>query len=164
LPHYHQKPLPDILSDLFPEVHYVRITRRDKLRQAVSFWKAYQTGVWGRSTRKEDSPTRAAAFDYDRITEVIHMLLQQETGLDEFLARSGVPHFTVVYEEFIDAYEETVRAVLQHVGIQVPKNLVIDAPQTARQADADTEAWVEQYRQIMQERGQNSYSVSGPVP
>jgi len=36
----------DILDIFFPEVKFVRLIRRDKVKQAVSFAKAMQTGIW----------------------------------------------------------------------------------------------------------------------
>lgn len=163
-PRYQQMPLPDILSDLFPELRYLRITRRDKLRQAISFWKAYQTGVWGVGAAKEREPARPAAFDYEGITRALRMLIDHEAGIDEFFARSGVSPFTVVYEELVEAYEETVRAVLRHIGVDVPPDLLIEGPRMARQADAETDDWVDQYHRLSQEQGQDVRSVSEPVP
>jgi trehalose 2-sulfotransferase len=152
LPRYHEKPLPDILSELLPGLRYVRITRRDKPRQAISFWKASQTGAWGRRAGTTNGPTQPPAFDFDGITKIHRMLEDHETRIDEFFGQAGVCPFTVVYEEFVDAYEETVRAVLQHLAIEVPKDFVIAPPPMARQADAETDAWVERYYQLMDER------------
>jgi LPS sulfotransferase NodH len=156
LPRYHEKPLPDILSELLPELRYVRITRRDKPRQAISFWKAYQTGAWGRRIGKTNGPTQPPAFDVDGIAKIHRMLEDHETGIDEFFDQAGVRPFTVVYEEFVDSYEETVRAVLQHLGVGVPKDFVVAPPPMARQADAETDAWVERYYQIMDERSRDA--------
>ena len=148
VPRYTQTPMADILAELFPELRYLRITRRDKLRQAISFWKAYQTGVWGVGAAKLTEPGRAPAFDYDGITKVFQMLVTHEAGIDEFAARSGIAPFTVVYETFVDSYEETLRAVLDSLGIEVPAELVLDAPRMSRQANAESDAWVEQYHQF----------------
>ena len=162
-PRYAQTPMPDILAELFPNLRYLRITRRDKLRQAISFWKAYQTGVWGIGAAKDRSPTGPPEFDYDGITKIFQMLVRHEAGIDKFCTLGGVAPFTVVYETLVDTYEATVRAVLEHLGVALPENLVIDGPRTARQADTETETWVERYRQISQDRGAGA-PASGPVP
>ena len=39
-------PIPELLERSFPDLRYVQITRRDKVRQAVSLWKAVQTQAW----------------------------------------------------------------------------------------------------------------------
>ena len=151
-PRYQDKPLPDILSELFPNLRYVRITRRDKPRQAISFWKAYQTGAWGRSAGNETVPTQPPAFDYDAIAKIVRMLQEHESGIDAFFAQARVQPLTVVYEEFVEAYRETVESVLQYLGVGVRQDLAIAEPRTARQADAETEAWVDLYHRITEER------------
>ena len=40
---YAEAPLPRLLPMVFSNLHYIWITRRDKVRQAVSHWKALQT-------------------------------------------------------------------------------------------------------------------------
>lgn len=164
LPRYARTPLPDILAGLFPHLRYLRITRRDKLRQAISFWKAYQTGVWGIGAAKDREPAGPPAFDYEGITKIYQMLVRHEAGIDEFFAQSGIAPLTVVYEELVDSYEETVRVALDELGIKLPADLVIDGPRMARQANAESEAWVERYHEMSQARDEHAGRVSGPVP
>jgi thiol-disulfide isomerase/thioredoxin len=45
LPEYQGIPLAELLVGIFPNLRYIHISRRDKLRQAVSFWKAMQTDI-----------------------------------------------------------------------------------------------------------------------
>src|SRR5215218_5218815 len=40
------KPVPEMLEHAFPSLRYVRVLRRDRIRQAVSLWKALQTATW----------------------------------------------------------------------------------------------------------------------
>ena len=35
-----------VLSEIFPNLNYIWIMRRDKVRQAVSLWKGLQTCIW----------------------------------------------------------------------------------------------------------------------
>jgi trehalose 2-sulfotransferase len=46
LPEYMEMEVPQIMATLFPNIHYIWITRRDKVRQAVSWAKAGQTDVY----------------------------------------------------------------------------------------------------------------------
>ena len=39
---------PDVLDRVFPDLHYVWVTREDKVGQAISLWKAIQTWTWRR--------------------------------------------------------------------------------------------------------------------
>ncbi|GAC1614283.1 MAG: hypothetical protein NVS4B7_06270 [Ktedonobacteraceae bacterium] len=52
IPNYSDMATSDLVSTLFPDLHYIWITRQDKVRQAVSLWKAIQTYTW----RLDESP------------------------------------------------------------------------------------------------------------
>ena len=155
-PHYREMPLPEILSDLFPSLRYLRITRRDKVRQAISYWKALQTGVWGKAAADGGTETRSAEFDYDALADLVRLLQDHEAGIDGFVSRSNQSPFTVVYEDLVDAYQETVTAALAYLGVAVPSGLVLPEPRTARLADDETEAWVDRYERIAQERARSA--------
>src|SRR5579863_2403157 len=46
IPAYREMAAPDALSAIFPDLHYIYVTRNDKVRQAVSLWKALQSQTW----------------------------------------------------------------------------------------------------------------------
>ena len=66
-PELAELPLPEILYRLFPNLHFVWVTREDKVRQAISWFKARQTGVWGR-TRNRARRNWAAPGGWGRAT------------------------------------------------------------------------------------------------
>ena len=39
------EPVPQMFAEVFPALRYVRVVRRDRLRQAVSLWRALQTAT-----------------------------------------------------------------------------------------------------------------------
>ena len=46
VPEYRDLPLADLLPAVFPDLTFVRVVRANKVRQAVSLWKAVQTATW----------------------------------------------------------------------------------------------------------------------
>ena len=61
IPGYERLPAPELLSTVFPNLHYIWVTRSDKMRQAVSLEKAMQTKVW--ATIDETSLDRTPLSD-----------------------------------------------------------------------------------------------------
>ena len=61
-------PLPEILYRLFPNLHFVWVTREDKVRQAISWFKARQTGVWGQDQEQSAPKLLAAPGGWGRAT------------------------------------------------------------------------------------------------
>src|SRR3954468_8679460 len=46
IPAYRDLPLVELLPGVFPNLQFVRVVRANKVRQAVSLWKAIQTASW----------------------------------------------------------------------------------------------------------------------
>jgi LPS sulfotransferase NodH len=74
----------------------------------------------------------------------------REAGIQEFFAEGNIVPLTIVYEDFIQEYEKTVREVLELLGLD-GKGLEISPPSLARTANEISEEWVQRFRQELQE-------------
>jgi trehalose 2-sulfotransferase len=141
----------DRLRAGFPDLRYVFLTRRDKVRQAVSYYKAIRTGVWfvirDDSDRKPASPANVPPFDFDAIDRWVTQLTQFDSSWRRYFQALGVQPFEVVYEDFVGAYDSTVFAILRALDLAVPAGLKIPAPRLVKQADEISEEWVERYHE-----------------
>ena len=69
MPAYSDLSLAELLPAVFPDLTFVRVVRANKVRQAVSLWKAVQTATWRqedaaagrRQARRRTRPTRASS-------------------------------------------------------------------------------------------------------
>jgi trehalose 2-sulfotransferase len=134
-------PVPELLAHAFPGLHYVQITRRDKVRQAVSLWKAVQTQAWRAGTDAEH-PAAAPVFSFRAINYLIRMLTAHDASWDAYFLGLGIEPLTLTYEELAEAPEPVVRRVLEYVGIEPPEQIDLDGPALAVQADEMSEEWV----------------------
>jgi len=131
--------------DLFgAPIEWIRIRREDRLREAVSYLRAEQSGVWksgGPGTRG----TRPAGPVYDpaRIAELMCRFTDDERGWEGYLSARGARPLEITYEQLDRTYEVTMRLVLDHVGAT---NVPVPVRQLRRQADALSQEWVERYR------------------
>ena len=154
-------PLPEILDRIFPNLHLVWVSRNDKVRQAISWFKARQTGVWGqdqgqsapklgRAWRLGDEPLQPGelAFDYDGIAALMRQTEAEDAAIGQFFATSGIEPFSVVYEEFTPRYEETILALLRWLGLTPPPDLTLPNPRTVKLADDRTDEWVARFREL----------------
>jgi LPS sulfotransferase NodH len=135
-------PLPALLSRAFPGLRYIQITREDKVRQAVSLWKAVQTQAW----RQEDDdrgPIPEPVFSFRAINFLIRLLTAHDASWDAyFLGLGQPPQLKVTYEELAADPEPVVHRVLDHLGIPAPEPLPLSAPRLSVQADSLSEEWV----------------------
>jgi LPS sulfotransferase NodH len=128
---------------LFPNLRFVYITRRDRLRQAVSWVRAQQTGKFHAQDPAEAQ--RSAVFDRDRIAQILQRIDREEGLWESLFERHALAPHRVVYEDFVEAQEDTVRAVLGLLGVEAPADLHIPPPALERQADELSDDWVERY-------------------
>lgn len=148
LPEHAGKSVSRLFADVFPGLQYVRVVRRDKVRQAVSLWKALQTAVWrierSGSGEVEARGSREGEFSFEAIDHLRRHISVQEAAWTKYFEEAGTEPLTIVYEDFVDAYEETLVETLGYLGV-APEARSAPALEMHRQADATSEEWVERY-------------------
>ena len=73
----------------------------------------------------------------------------REAGIQEFFSEGNVVPLTIVYEDFIQEYEKTLRTVLDFLELDTI-GLKIPPPALARTADDISEEWVQRFREELQ--------------
>ena len=139
-----------LLRTAFPGLRVVDVTRRDRVRQAVSWARMAQDGMWVDPVSEPEPawppPAGPPRYDYRLIEALEALIAASQDGWRQLYDELGLTPYRVVYEELssADGYEQTIRGVLDHLGLadyQGP----IPAPQTRRQSNDLNEAWVDAY-------------------
>jgi LPS sulfotransferase NodH len=134
--------LPDLLERAFPGLRYVQITRRDKVRQAVSLWKAVQTQAWKQEPGDQGTPLVEPVFSFRAINYLVRLLTAHDASWDAYFLGLGYEPLTITYEELAESTEAVVHRVLDHLGIPAPDGLVVGGAGLSVQADEVSERWV----------------------
>lgn len=137
-----------VLAAAFPRLRYVRLIRSDKVRQAISLWRAIQTWQW-----REDSAPGALAiesggdlrYSFSAIDHLRRGLEQEEAWWDTYFASTGIEPLTIVYEQFADQHDHAVRAVFRHLEIPFDPSWSLPSPTIRRQADGLSAEWAARY-------------------
>jgi LPS sulfotransferase NodH len=137
----------DLLNEAFPRLQLIHIYRQNKLEQAISKARAYQSGLW--KVQESEVKVRDATFDPQLIDRCLNEIRQEDEVWAQFFARSGVEPFRIEYEELCRAYRSIISAVLDFLKIRLPRKAVIGQPTTVRQADAISREWERRYRELM---------------
>jgi trehalose 2-sulfotransferase len=144
LPEQGGSSLDEHLNSLFPNLRYVWVTRRDKVRQAVSLVKARQSTQW-KATSAQPQRSDVADYNFHVVDLAVRRVVQEECAWEEYFTHAGITPVTVVYEDLARNYESTVRRVLDDLKIDLPTGYVFPAPRLHKQADAVSDEWVERY-------------------
>jgi len=139
-----------IWEHAFPNHRYIFMTRRNKIRLAVSWWKAIQTQEWHRlSGAPAKSVDLSDAYNFDAIHHLYNECSMREAGIQEFFSEGNIVPLTIVYEDFIQEYEKTVRKVLEFLELDT-MSINIYPPALAQTADDLSEEWVQRFREERQ--------------
>jgi len=135
---------PDIVRSLTGPYSVVRLSRNDRLRQAVSFVRAGLTSEWARRKTDRDCPADWPAYDADLIRSMMELIDRHEHSWDAMLQTFDGPVFRITYEALERDYRGTVKDVLTFLGLKATR--AIPDPVLTRQADDTTEDWVDRAR------------------
>jgi LPS sulfotransferase NodH len=153
LPEYEGLDRFDLLEKLFDCPRYIRVTRRDKVRQAVSLWRALQTRSWRAEHGGAHPQPAQLHYRFEGIDHLVQALHEEDRAWGEFFAAHRVSPLSLVYEDHLDVDRDgTVRRVLEYLGVPAPAGWEALEP-IKRQADATSEQWVAAYHREVGERG-----------
>jgi LPS sulfotransferase NodH len=128
-------------AELFPDLHYIWITRRDKVRQAISWYRAGATGIWSCDHDPPAHLDTAPTYDFNKIESDVRLIALQEALWNEFFRAAGTTPLSVVYEDLAADIGETTRRVLSFLEIPAPEPLMAIPGRMRRQSDALSEEW-----------------------
>lgn len=142
---------PAIWENAFPHHRHIFMTRRNKVRLAVSWWKAIQSQEWhllpGQSHKELDLSN---AYSFDAINHLYNECSLREAGIQEFFAESGIVPLNICYEDFILRYEQTIRTVLQFLDLD-DRSISLPEQLLEKTADDVSEEWVQHFRRERQD-------------
>jgi LPS sulfotransferase NodH len=98
------------LAAMFPRARWINIMRRDKVGQAISFWKAKATNKWQQV--KTDQPAPDPVYDFDRIRACYVELAAHDMLWQDFHSRAGTDVRHIVYEDFLERVETDLPPLL----------------------------------------------------
>jgi LPS sulfotransferase NodH len=133
------------LESRFPGLRYVYISRRDRLRQAISWARAIQTNRWAWTEEAATAADPAPIFRRPQVDRLLAGIAERERRWEAFFIGCDAEPLRVTYEELVEAPAVTVAAVLRHLGIPDADGVPVAAPALRRQADELTEEWVSRY-------------------
>ena len=142
-----------IWANAFLNGRHIFMTRRNKMRLAISWWKAIQSQEWHRAHGMHPKDVDIAdRYDPKAIEHLVTESVMREAAMQDFFSESGIVPFTVVYEDFVSAYERTVVDIGTWLGLD-PAPIAIAPPAFERLSDELSEDWLERFRRDKQKEG-----------
>jgi LPS sulfotransferase NodH len=131
----------DLLDRLFGRPSYVWMRRRDKVRQAISLWRALQTRTWRLEHPTGGGGTPSLSYSFEGIEHLRRRLSADDAAWGRYFLHSLIEPLELVYEDDVAPDPaDAVARVLSHIGIAVPRGWK-PAAGMAQQADELNEEW-----------------------
>lgn len=126
-----------VLNDALGPLLFVHLQRHDVVGQAVSWARAEQSGYWQHGDVRSGEPR----VDLDQVDELVDTIRGHNAAWRAWFADQGVEPVDVAYESVVAAPRDTVVAILDAIGTEVPTGWT-PASQHSKQADAINTDWV----------------------
>lgn len=134
------------------DTRLIRLTRRDRIRQAISFARAMQTRQW---TSRKDTPRREAKYDFARIARCYFLIQRSYAFWEGYATLRGQDAPEFVYEDMLASPEPYLRFVADHGEISELPPVETDLQILRNEV---TEEW---YARFMAEAGEAD--ILGPA-
>lgn len=154
MPDYAGLDAPQLLPKLLPNLHFIWIVWEDKVRQAVSWAIAAQTGIYAAWQEEVRPSLQEPVFDFTLIDNLHRLVLEGERGWQDFFTTCDVTPFKVVYEELTAAYEVTALQILDYLHVPYLNNLTFGERKLRKQATSLNEEWAQRYREMKTHKGE----------
>lgn len=148
LPQFAQLNDVELLETVFNRPKYIWNTRRDKVRQAVSWAIAAQTGIY---SSQQGEPEEPPVFDFAQIDGLHRLAVAWEAGWAGFFTGAGIEPFMIVYEDFLVDFGDTAVALFDYLEITLPKGFRFEKPATIQKQSTERNSeWAARYKEMKQ--------------
>jgi LPS sulfotransferase NodH len=119
-------------------VSWVRITREDEIRQAISFVRADQTESWNSSM----AVVREPVYDAEAITRALARIQHENDQWTHYFSEHGIAPLHITYEQLTRDTDTTIQAIMSF--IEAPIEHVPPAT-TRSQSDGINAEWAHRF-------------------
>jgi LPS sulfotransferase NodH len=137
----------EFMRSTFPAAQYVWLRREDKVRQAISFWRACATDQW--ALRPDQDAGQPPEPDLEWIVSLVQFAQQCEDGWRQWFASTGIQPCEVIYEDLARDRLTTANKVLGFLGLPLLEAGSLPPVRYRKQADSLTDHHVELVRAAM---------------
>jgi LPS sulfotransferase NodH len=119
----------------------------------VSHAKARQTNVWVVTDELVPRAIRQPTFSFQQLHFMVRELEAHDAAWQRYFATHTINPYIVFYEDFVEHYEETILNIMHYLRIPVPESVQFMPRHLQKQADSESEEWVQRYHDLEKRKG-----------
>jgi len=133
-------PMREIIEAWLPGVRFIRLSRRNRVRQAISLYRQHATGV--SHLRQGEGAPEAPIFSYQGIDGCLDFVKYSESVWDRFFGDKQ-PDLELEFDDVVEDGPAVVKKICGLVGVDSPVSETASAHQEL--ADAITDRWEREF-------------------
>lgn len=136
----------EVVDVFFPCARYIHLQRRDKVKQAISYAKAWQNGIWYEAADGNDEFKEyllPAVYDREHIECCFDIILSIDAGWQKYLSENMLESLLVWYEDLAADFSGKMCEVYEFLGVVEE---TIEAPPLKKQANLQSQEWEKRFR------------------
>jgi LPS sulfotransferase NodH len=136
------------LTVAFAHPRFIHLHRRNRVRQAVSWALAAQTGHYSSQEAAIRAPLAEPAFDLQLLDGLLRLIREADEGWDSFFVESGIEPLRLWYEDLVPNLQSAVVGILAWLGIAAPERIDLGGLRHQPQATALNAEWERRFREL----------------
>jgi LPS sulfotransferase NodH len=141
------------IEKAFGRILYIHLFREDKLKQAISYVKAEQTGLWHVAPDGTEierlAPPQEPHYDFARLKQEVATLEAYDAAWHAWFDQQGIAPLRIGYESLSADPAATLIRICTALGLPPPDARDVK-PGLAKLADATSREWTRRYQQDME--------------
>ncbi len=141
-------PFASAYKQIFPNLRVIYLDRKDVIAQAVSLYRAAESGTWHVRRGEALAAQKAGALDHLNFAHLdtwLERIEAEKRGWKRFFAAEGIVPMRLFYEDFASDVAKAIAAISANLGVAL--NCEIGPEVGFRKlGDAASAAWVERAR------------------
>ncbi len=119
-------------------IKWVRITRDNEVRQAISLVRAEQSNQWNSNM----TSIREPIYDEQAIVDALATISSANKNWDFYFEKNSIKPLLVTYEQLTQDMNATVHRIMNFINSPISQ---VPEPQTKRQSDTSSAQWEQQF-------------------
>ncbi len=146
--HLQEKSDVEVLEPIFPNLSFIFITRKDKIRQAISLSRAEQSKVWEKRNGSDNTSQKGENIKITPhyIKAAYNRIIEKERFWLDFFETQKITPYLITYEELTQKPSKKTLECLSYIGIVNTESIVIGKPSLQKQSDIYTEFLILEFK------------------
>jgi len=132
----------------FAHPRFIHLRRRNRVRQAVSWALAAQTGHYSSQEAAIRAPLAEPTFDLQLLDGLHRLIREADEGWDSFFAESGIEPLRLWYEYLVPNLELALAGILAWLGVPAPGRIELGGLRHQPQATTLNVEWEGRFRAL----------------